>query len=77
LEKANQAFSDSMPTDSLESEAAFHTQRNIINQLVSFIRNTCNLAYGQITKNGFDINTNSGIRKNKVAAQSKIKEALR
>ena len=65
FKKLDDAFDNSSPTEYLEDKAWFSTQRNLTNQLIALIRHSCTLAYARVASNGFDINSNSGVRKNK------------
>ena len=77
FKKLDDAFDKSSPTQYLEDKAWFSTQRNLTNQLIALIRHSCTLAYARVASNGFDINSNSGVRKNKTMFQARLKLALK
>ena len=74
--KLDEAYTN-FSTSFLSEEANFSNHRNITNQLIALIRHNCTLAYARVTGNGINVNSNSGVRKNKVNAQAKIRQALR
>lgn len=68
--------SNSIDTNTIEDEKQLSVQLNIIDQLTSMIKNAQNLAYFRVTENGFDVNSASGIRKNKTVSRYKLEDSL-
>ena len=68
--------STSLENNTVEDEKQLHVQLSIQDQLTSMIKNAQNIAYFRVTENGADINSVSGVRKNKTVSRYKMEDSL-